>query len=144
MGAKDIYVTFRVDREFYERYLKNIDKNKRSEFIRYAIETLPLRVREKQEYELLIDAVSELGRWRFKVWKPTDQSAKGRFVTFEILGEKYSVKHRYIRKKPLRALYRALRKLIEDTLEQYGEEFLPEGDEDTEETENNEEEEKNN
>ncbi len=118
MNKKYIVITFKVDQEFYEKYLKDVEN--RSEFIRYAIESLYRRIPENQDYETLIDIVNSIGRWKLKVWKPLEENARGRYLTYEIISNnKYKVLQRYIHSESLRKVYDVIRNTIEELVLNY-------------------------
>ncbi len=115
MSKKYIVITFKVDKDFYDKYLRDIDRNSRSEFIRYAIESLYTRVYENREYETLIDVINEIGRWKLKIWRPYEENAKGRYVTYEIISNnKYKIAQRYIRIETLHKINDLIREAIEE------------------------------
>ncbi len=118
-------ITFKVSDEFYEKYLK--DKENKSEFIRYAIikvhQLLELLGRDDavfKDYELLIDVINDVARWRLKVYKPLEPEAKGRYLTYEIITDrKYKVTQRYIRIETLRKLYNLIHDVVEKLILNY-------------------------
>jgi Arc/MetJ-type ribon-helix-helix transcriptional regulator len=111
-------ITFKVSDEFYEKYLANVEN--KSEFIRYAIESLYRRIGEDKDYEALIDIVNSVGRWKLKIWKPLEENAKGRYVTYEVITDKkYKVFQRYIRVETLRKIYDVVRDAIEELVLNY-------------------------
>ncbi len=120
MNKKYIVVSFKVDQEFYEKYLKDIDRNSRSEFIRYAIESLYRRIGEDKDYEALIDIVNSVGRWKLKIWKPLEPEARGRYITYEIISnQKYKVLQRYIHVESLRKVYDVIRDVVNELVLNY-------------------------
>lgn len=113
VNKKHIVITFKVDQDFYDKYLRDVEN--RSEFIRYAIESLYQRVYENREYEVLIDVINSVGRWKLRVWRPFEEDAKGRYVTYEIYtNNKYKLVQRYIRVETLRKINDLIRDVIEE------------------------------
>ena len=108
-----IVVSFKVDQEFYDKYLRDVEN--RSEFIRYAIESLYQRVYENREYETLIDVINSVGRWKLRIWRPYEENARGRYVTYEIISNnKYKLVQRYIRLETLHKINELIREVIEE------------------------------
>jgi len=118
MSKKHIVVSFKVDKDFYDKYLKDVEN--RSEFIRFAIESLYKRIYESQDYETLIDIINEVGRWKLKVWKPLEENARGRYITYEVISDKkYKITQRYIHVESLRKIYDVIRDVIEELILNY-------------------------
>jgi hypothetical protein len=56
-----------------------------------------------------------VARWKLVIWKPLEEDARGRYLTYEVYTDKkYKVFQRYIRVETLRKIYDVVRDAIEE------------------------------